>query len=1490
VAAGTYQPSSSTYYNSTFKLPRGITLLGGYPDSGDPTDIQRNWINNPTILSDGQSSNTVITAIGIDTAVLFDGFIVENGYPGGMLIQNCSQLTIQHTIIKGNYEGALNIFKSNVVLSSCAIDNNSTVSADFIRTDSSDVALYNSIVADNSSNSSKIIHNSNGSIQIVNCDIVHNTGSAFFGTGSGSVTIRNSIFWNNPPASYALSDGDDFFGDQVPDITNSLTQTFYKDGVNTIFVNSDPRFYNIANPAGADGKFFTADDGLQLTAPCSPGLNTGDNGAIAGIATDVLGRPRIYNGGTVDLGPYEWQGDPGTPLKTVYVNNSASNTGANNGSSWQKAFKTLQQALLYCADTIKVAAGVYKTVNSLTDSVFNIESKTVILGGYAVDGNPTDASRDPDRYQTLLTSNFPSSYYDNNSTVLRAFRCDSTTIIDGLSFSNPLPGPYVGGIPTSLLISYGSNPRVTNCRFLSSSLSNITVSQHSNPLIRQAVFIGDHGVINCQSYSSPTIQSCHSDGTTGIQFNADNCTGKADSCIFNYAILNQSGIRFSNSLFNRLSNTGNSSNSFDYCIFKNNLYNSGLCISNDHSSPVFSRCLFDSSFLVMSNTNRAAPVLNNCVSINSQFMQNDKSFPILNNCTIVNTYPGVYINASPNEAELIDNSDSSVLTANNTIFWGSRLAPGIKDISNKTPGVDTALLTNCITRNYGPNGINGNKVGVDPRFLQLSNIYGQDGKMFTADDGLRLAKCSPGINGGNNTAGTILQIDILGNPRIVNTTVDIGAYESLQTADMSHSYYVNSSAGGNNTGTTWQNAYTELQSAVCNVCADTIRVAAGTYTPAKTNRDSTFFINRPLTLLGGYPATGSPDDTRRKPLDNATILSGNIGNTGDSADNSKKIITIIGVPDSVMIDGFVIRDGYRVSNGRIEINVVGGSGIYMYYNRTIIKNCQFIKNTAFPDGGAIAFGGRVSCDISQSIFTGNSAQNYGGAIASSGATLNLTNCVFDNNYAYGQGGALHLTSFFDVRNCLFYGNYTTAASESGKGGAADASQGSGTFRNCTLVGNRAGYKYPAGGGGIYTNQSLSTRVWNTIFRSNTSGGSSTRAGDDIDFAYNVIFNCVLQVNRPYITSTNIYKDPLFIDTLHPKGPDGKWMTADDGLQLTYYSPAVNLGDNTGIAGVSSDLIGDPRIVNNIVDAGAYEFQDRPLALTGLDTLICNGDSIQIGRGGDPAFSYSWTSDPTGFVSSDLMPFVKPTVPTRYYLQVSDGSDISKDSIDISVVNSLTPAISIATDTTAICQGTNVLFSATSLNGGDSAHLQWQINGIDVGTDSSFFASRTLADSSEVMAILTSSISCASPKTVASNAITMHVKPVVTPSFTFEDPGSVCLSKAVTLKIDPANGGDHPSYLWNTGHATYTTTVDSLNTYFIDSLTRVTVVMTSSDACAAPNTFTWGINIKLQLPTEVINPRIVGRTAAAHKAGRTLPEPALIAYLTRRRMEVRSGAY
>ncbi|HCY82091.1 MAG TPA: hypothetical protein DHV22_11060, partial [Xanthomarina gelatinilytica] len=68
--------------------------------------------------------------------------------------------------------------------------------------------------------------------------------------------------------------------------------------------------------------------------------------------------------------------------------------------------------------------------------------------------------------------------------------------------------------------------------------------------------------------------------------------------------------------------------------------------------------------------------------------------------------------------------------------------------------------------------------------------------------------------------------------------------------------YVNANASGTNDGTTWENAYANLQDALSDASGNVIWVAAGTYKPT-TNNDQTiaFVVPNNVNLFGGFKGT-----------------------------------------------------------------------------------------------------------------------------------------------------------------------------------------------------------------------------------------------------------------------------------------------------------------------------------------------------------------------------------------------------------------------------------------------------------------------------------------------------------------------------------------------------------------------------------------------------------------------------------------------------------
>src|SRR5437016_311975 len=155
----------------------------------------------------------------------------------------------------------------------------------------------------------------------------------------------------------------------------------------------------------------------------------------------------------------------------------------------------------------------------------------------------------------------------------------------------------------------------------------------------------------------------------------------------------------------------------------------------------------------------------------------------------------------------------------------------------------------------------------------------------------------------------------------------------------------------------------------------------------------------------------------------------------------------------------------------------------------------------------------------------------------------------------------------------------------------------------------------------------------------------------------------------------------------------------------------------------------------------------------------------------------------------------------------------------------------------ICTGKQVIFTATPTNGGTPSY-QWKLNGTNVGSNSATYQNSSLANGDVVTVVMTSSLACANPTTATSNAVTMIVTATVAPSVSISAaPGNtICTGTQVTFTATPTNGGT-PSYQWKLNG---TNVGSNSATYQNSSLANgdvVTVVMTSSLACANPTTAT-----------------------------------------------------
>ncbi|MGD8451773.1 MAG: right-handed parallel beta-helix repeat-containing protein [Phycisphaerae bacterium] len=380
-------------------------------------------------------------------------------------------------------------------------------------------------------------------------------------------------------------------------------------------------------------------------------------------------------------------------------------------------------------------------------------------------------------------------------------------------------------------------------------------------------------------------------------------------------------------------------------------------------------------------------------------------------------------------------------------------------------------------------------------------------------------------------------------------------------------YVDDDAAGGLNDGSSWADAFVDLQEALayskCSGLVSEIRVAGGTYFPG-TSPHNSIYLQNGVALRGGYrglASGGDPDDRDIGAFE--SILSGDIGVVGNPGDNSRSVVDGGDTDASAVLEGFTITEGHA--------NFYGG-GMYIPNGSPTIVRCTISANSAGMAGGGVWLSSG-SPTIRDCTISANSA-GYGGAgMYSGGSSPTLTNCTFSGNSADYGGGMLNEGLYnLALTNCTFSGN-----SASRGGGLFNDSGSSGvTVTGCTFSGNSAS-NY---GGGI-ADLSDDSAVVNCVVWGNTSPQDPQIRGSDGHLV--VTYSCV---QGGWEGDGNIDADPLFVDA---DGPDDVFGTEDDDLHLLEGSPCINAGDNAAIpSGVTTDFEGEDRVQQCRVDMGADE--------------------------------------------------------------------------------------------------------------------------------------------------------------------------------------------------------------------------------------------------------------------------------------------------------------
>lgn len=326
-----------------------------------------------------------------------------------------------------------------------------------------------------------------------------------------------------------------------------------------------------------------------------------------------------------------------------------------------------------------------------------------------------------------------------------------------------------------------------------------------------------------------------------------------------------------------------------------------------------------------------------------------------------------------------------------------------------------------------------------------------------------------------------------------------GLLASLLTASsLAAQTYVDAGAVGLNDGSSWADAYVDLQNALAATTTGEIWVAQGTYFPGLPGDTlASFELKDGVALYGGFFG----NETQLSQRDVAaypTVLSGDIDQDdnygsgiewwrwgwGGMTTNSGNVVDASNVGLTAVLDGFTIMAGYGYNSSYWE----RGAGLLAVNGSPTVRNTTFRYNSYAYGASAYLAGSQAvfeDCDISDGY---TFARTASGVNMENGSDVTFERCRFYNHYTvttmgYNDGSAMY-TDFdcaITLIDCDFIanrvGNWFAMGDPSGSYGGGVMSRGTLYADRCAFIDN-----YAHAGAGVYAMGP--TTILNSLFAEN----------------------------------------------------------------------------------------------------------------------------------------------------------------------------------------------------------------------------------------------------------------------------------------------------------------------------------------------------------------------------------------------------------------------
>ncbi len=1158
VAAGTYYGDTTAM--NAFTMRDGVSVYGGFAGN-EPANFDlssRDFVANATIL-DGKNVRRVLYQQNASAKkTIWDGFTIQNGYVvngsgGGVFLRG--NVALEHCIVTKNYSnfsggGVMANGGSHFTISNCLISCNTARYTGGVVID--DGVVENSTIVRNMS--------------------TYSSAGVKAGNTYSSPILTNSIVWGNQSSDGSPSNLSGTFT-----CTHSAVEGGCEgDSIITLSAENPPLFVNPSLTAGADDSTANVDWHLQQGSPC---INRGDNSAVTD-SLDLDGTARIKRD-TVDMGCYESDYYNSIFIDTVLchivleIGRQNPDWNADYTTPWIEVYQGDDEypsyAYYYMTGTAGTNTEIIPVISGVPLRLVWHEVDTIYRNSWCTVYSPSgEVVFEKQRFQ----------YLENGTVLNYTSHCDNVD---------------AGGHVYVTTTGTGSGSSWNDALSSIKTANIIALNSGADVWVAAGTYYGDTRPTSENAFMMMEDVNVYGGfaGNEPADFDLSQRNIGA-----NKTVLDGQGVR-------QVLNSRN--------FTKTTLWD-GFTIQHGRSYSGSGVALFSNAQI-----NHCA-VLNNYSTGGGGGVYADHGF--VSNCLIANNTAswgsGLVAWYSPViNATIVHNSGASGVscdnaTLGNTIVWGNQSSDGSpSNLSGTFTCTHSAVEGGC-----EGDSIVTLSVENPPLFVNPSLTAGAGDSTTNVD--WHLQQGSPCINAGDNSVVTD-SLDLDGTPRVQDGRVDMGCYEyaldSVPVAEYDSIIYVTVTGAGTHSGNSWANATSSIDTAqaLAQLHNAVVWVAAGIYYGDTTSANA-FTMHNGVSVYGGF-AGNEPADYNLSLRDfemNATVLEGQ---------NVRRVLyqpSAFG--EEAVWDGFTITHGqitgngagaYLQDNGKLSHCVVennagrGGGGIYC--KNTTVSSCVVRNNSSTGSGDAVSNGGGIyasnsvidSCQVSHNTQSNNHWNNVGGGVCITASSV-LRNSIVSYNSSTGDAGGVYILFSGSICNCQITNN---TSSVYGGGVYANAQNSSNVISNSLIANNTSSNS----GGGIcmwYSNASVhvinSTIVNNAggagIYSSNSTAylrnclvwGNGSSLSGSVNCMYSAIQGGYSGEGNVNLSSQNTGDGthPFFVNPTQGRGTSysgGDW-------HLLEQSACINAGSLDSTLLTETDLDGNPRVHQERVDMGCYEWQ------------------------------------------------------------------------------------------------------------------------------------------------------------------------------------------------------------------------------------------------------------------------------------------------------------